>query len=317
MTDSAYDLADDPAQYGLTPDEKYYRFPPPPGIQVPKYWRGWTRTTNLVGAFSDQERLQLWLERQTLLGLLANEGTIFDELASADAYAEGGLSDEQLNTFADKARQAVGADTAARRGTARHAVFEGYQNTGRIQAHRRIRLQMESLVEALELNDLDLVPDWSERKIWHPAGGGVMGTMDARVMCRRTGAVGVLDLKTQARFWTYQEICGQQEIYSSAPWAWEGPYDTSGGWVPNPANDLRGHPDGALAGRRVALLAHMPQEPGEGQLPVEIHEVDLEYGAQVIEQAAKIRELRSIGKSVAKARRVGQVRPPSLLARVG
>lgn len=307
-----YDAVDDPNEYGLTPDQKFYRFPPPPGVTVPKGWRGWTRTTNLVGAFSDQKALELWSERQTLLGLLANEGTVFDEMA---AVALEDLTDERLNAFADKAREAVGADTAARRGTARHAVFEGYQNTGRIQGHRRIKLQMASLLEALELNELDLIPEWSERKVWHPAGGGVMGTMDTRVMCRRTGREGVLDLKTQARFWTYQEVCGQQEIYSGAPWVWQGPYDASGGWVPNPDNNLMGHPDGALAGRKVALLAHMPQQPGEGQLPVEIHEVDIEYGARVVEEAVRIRELRSIGKSTAYGRRVGQIRPPSALAR--
>lgn len=323
-----YDLADDPTQYGLTPDQKFYRFPPPPGVTVPKGWRGWTRATNLVGAFSDQRALALWQERQIILGLLENEGTIFDELAVLEPEL---LTDELLNKYADKAREAVGADTAARRGTARHSALETYVNTGRIQANRRIRLQLESLQEALEANELDVVPGWSERKIWHPADGGTMGTLDLRVLDRRTGRVGILDLKTQARFWTYQEICGQQALYDSAPWVWEGPPDSSGQWVPNPyfegrwdspltwtdalPTGLLGHPDGDFWGRPVALLAHMPQAPGEGQLPVEIHEVDLDYGQEVIEQAARIRDLRSRGKSVAGGRRVGALRPPSALAR--
>lgn len=311
MTDLLYDEAPAAPKYGLTEDEQYYRFPPPPGVEVPKGWRGWTRATNLVSAFSDQRALQLWLERQTLLGLLENEGTVFDELA---AIPEDDLSDSVLNFMAEKARGAVGAETAARRGTARHSMLETYLTTGRQVGHRRMRLQMESLLEAMEANELDFLPDWSERRVWHPVAGGTMGTMDARVMCRRTGRVGILDLKTQARFWTYQEICGQQALYNWAPWVWDGPADDSGQWVTAEANNLLGHPDGDFAGRRVALVAHMPQSTDPAiQLPVQIHEVDLEYGAQVLALAAQVRQLRSIGKSVAAGRRVGWVRPPSVV----
>jgi len=311
VTELLYDEAPAEPKYGLTPDEQYYRFPPPPGVEVPKGWRGWTRATNLVGAFSDQRKLQLWMERMTLLGLLENEGTIFDELA---AMAEDDLSESVLSFMAEKARNAVGADSGSRRGTARHTMLEGYLYTGRVNGHRRMKLQMESLLEAMEDNELDFLPGWSERRIWHPAGQGTMGTMDTRVMCRKTGQVGIMDLKTQARFWTYQEICGQQELYDSAPWVWEGPPDDSGRWVANAPNNLMGHPDGWLAGKRVALLAHMPQSLDPAvQLPVQIHEVDLEYGREVVAMAAGIRELRSRGKSVAKGRAVGRVRPPSVV----
>ena len=318
VTDDLFEDAEAPPKYGLTPDQAYYKFPPPPGVEIPKGWRGWKRMTNLVGAFSDQRALQLWLERQTLLGLLANDGTVFDELAASGV--EHLSPDEQrdmLEKFAQAARDAVGADTAARRGTARHTMLETYLTHGRQSGHRRMQLQMESLLEAMELHELDFIPGWSERKVWHPSGGGTMGTMDARVMCRRTGQVGIIDLKTQARFWTYQEHAGQQYGYDSAPWVWEGPQDDSGHWVVNPGNDLLGHPDGDLAGKRVALLAHMPQAPGPGQLPVQIHEVDLEYGKRVLDTAAVITELRSVGKSVSAGRRVGAIRPMSGVARLG
>jgi len=311
VTEPLYDEAPATPKYGLTEDEAFYRFPPPPGIEVPKGWRGWTRATNLVGAFSDQRALQLWLERQTLLGLLENEGTVFDELA---AIPEDDLSDSVLTFMAEKARDAVGAETAARRGTARHSMLETYLTDGRRIGHRRMKLQMDSLLEAMELNELDFLPGWSERRVWHPVAGGTMGTLDARVMCRRTGQVGVLDLKTQARFWTYQEICGQQYLYDSAPWVWDGPPDDEGRWVQAETNNLFGHPDGDFPDRRVALLAHMPQSTDpKVQLPVQIHEVDLDYGQQVLYQAAAIRHLRSIGKSVAGGRRVGCVRPPSVV----
>jgi hypothetical protein len=62
-------------------------------------------------------------------------------------------------------------------------------------------------------------------------------------------------------------------------------------------------------GKRVALLAHMPHEAGPDQLPVEIHEVSLEFGAEVLGAALENVRLRSIGASVAQGRRIGGVRP--------
>jgi hypothetical protein len=137
-----------------------------------------------------------------------------------------------------------------------------------------------------------------------------MGTLDLGVMCQRTGQYGIMDLKTQGRFFTYQEICGQQFGYDDAEWVWEGPPDDTGRWVPNSPPgverwNLTGHPDGELAGRRVALLAHMPLDMS----PVRIIEVDLEYGRDVLACAAENVRLRSIGKSVAAGRRVGVERP--------
>lgn len=302
-----------------TPDPEYgvragrYRFPAPPGEKPNP--RGWMRMSNLAGAFSDQRALQLWLERMTLLGLLANEGLIFDELA---ALPDDALTPETLAEIAEKARTAAGADTGARKGTARHLMLEGYLNTGQINGHRRMILQMEDLLREMDRHDLEFLPGWSERKVWHPIAGGTMGTLDARVMCRRTGQVGVLDLKTQRKFWTYQEIAAQQAGYDSAPWVWEGPEGQGGRWVPYQKpeliqgkyvipdqNTLMGRPDGMCEGARVALLAHMPSDGG----PVQIHEVDLEYGARALEIASWVVAWRSRGKSVKPGRGVGGIRP--------
>lgn len=293
-----------------------YRFPPPPGVEPSP--RGWMRMSNLAAAFSDQRALQLWLERMTLLGLLANEGLIFDELS---AIADHDLTPEVLAEVAERARCAAGADKGARKGTARHLMLEGYLHTGEINGHRRMQLQMQDLLEEMERQELDFLPGWAERVIWHPIAGGTMGRLDARVMCRRTGQVGVLDLKTQRRFWTYMEIAAQQAGYDSAAWVWEGPEGPGGRWMPyNPqvaederwgvvapadANTLMGRPGGMCEGKRVALLAHMPSDGGK----VQIHEVDLEYGARALEIASWVTVWRSRGKSVTPGRGVGGVRP--------
>jgi hypothetical protein len=281
-----------------------YRFPPPPGYQPNP--RGWMRMSNLAGAFSDQRALQLWLERMTLLGLLANEGLIFDELA---ALPDDALDRDTLAEVAERARTAAGGDKGARKGTARHLMMEGYLNTGEINGHRRMRLQMDDLLREMDAQGLEFLPGWSERKVWHPIAGGTMGTLDTRVLCRHTGQIGVFDLKTQKRFWTYQESAGQQWGYSTAHWVWEGPESAAGRWVPYVddagPNTLLGRPGGVAEGRPVALLAHMPSEGG----PVQIHEVDIGYGGAVMTLAAAVVELRSIGKSVAAGRAVGGQRP--------
>jgi hypothetical protein len=322
------DLFDDaPAgpEYGVRAGR--YRFPPPPGVQPSP--NGWMRMSNLVGAFSDQRALQLWLEKRTLLGLLADDGVIFDELA---AIPDGQLTDDMIKEFAEKARTAAGA-VGARHGTARHAMLEHYLETGQVAGHRRMASQMDDLLEEMDRHDLEFVPGWSERVVWHPIAGGTMGRLDARVLCRRTGQVGVLDLKTQRRFWTYQEIAGQQCGYDSAEWVWEGPEGPGGRWVPYamspgqwslvahnrgiqhlPAptdqNNLIGKDGGMCAGKRVAILAHMPSDGGR----VQLHEVDLEYGAQVLSLAAQVVALRSRGKSVTQGRGVGGLRPCDALA---
>lgn len=284
-----------------------YDFPAPPDTIRPA--RGYMRTTRKAAAFSDQIRLQNWRERLLQLGLREDEGLLFDELCAEGLETmDPQQAKDWLEQHAQKAIDRAGGGVGARRGTARHTMLQVRMETGVITGHRTMRLQLESLFEALERHELDVLPGWSERVVCNPKYG-IIGTLDLGVSCRRTGQIGILDLKTQRQFWSYLEICGQQEGYDSAPWVWEGPRSADGRWVEAPQWDLVGVDGGPAPGRRVALLAHMPQEPGPGQLPVEIHEVDLTFGAEVMEVAGRNIELRSRGASVANGRRVGGLRP--------
>lgn len=286
-----------------------YIFPDPPNYVRPKgATAGFMRMTNLAGAFSDQRALQLWRERMILTGIREDEGLLFDELAAVSLERMDPREvREYLNNFANLCANRAGAGNGARRGTARHLMVQNYLEDGTITGHRRMRLQLSSLMEALERHELEPIPGWTERRVCHPKYG-VIGTLDMRVRHRPTGQCGVLDLKTQRGFWSYLEIAGQQYGYDSAPWVWEGPYNSAGRWVTAPHNNLTGlMPENE--GKRVALLAHMPQQPGEDQLPVEIHEVSLEFGKRVLDVALENVQLRSIGKSEAKGRRIGGVRP--------
>jgi hypothetical protein len=282
-----------------------YHFPPPPGTPDPK-GKGYMRMTNLASAFSDQKRLQLWLEYKVLMGLRAQDGLLFDEWMSEHVEALSEEDQRELaNQFAEMAREAAGANEAARRGTAQHKVNETYLSTGVFTGTRTQKQRLESALEALDRCGFDVLPGSQEQRVWHPLAGGTMGTRDLRVLCRRTGQVGTADWKTQLRFWTYQEACGQMYGYDSAPWWWEGPPDERGRWVRAEPSTLVGHPDGKLRGKRVAIVVHMPRDSTQ----TVIKEVDLEYGRAVLEVAARNTELRSIGRSVAVDRCPANDRP--------
>lgn len=297
MTDLEDDLfqpAETEPIYGIRAGR--YRYPAPPGEAESS--NGWMRTSNLVAAFSDQERLQLWLAWKMMIGLRMDDGLLFDEWMAAPL---SGLTLEQekalANEWADRARDRGGAKDAARRGTARHAMMETYLGGGERTGTRSMQIQMDDVLELLDALDYDVVPGSLEQRLWNPIAGGTMGTSDARVMCRRTGQSGILDWKTQARFWTFQEICGQLCCYDSAPYRWLGPPSELGQWVAAAPNDLTGRPGTRLAGQRVALVAHMPLGG-----PVAVKQVSLAYGRDVLECAARNVELRSIGRSSSSAR---------------
>jgi hypothetical protein len=303
------------SQYGIRNGR--YQFPAPPGYTMAKGQRGFMRMTNLASAFSDQIRLQHWRERMLLLGLRVDEA-LFDELAAAPLETmDAHEAKEYLEAMADRAVKVAGGDRGARMGTARHVMLQTALETGVITGTRTMRLQLESLFEALGRHHLKPIPGWTERRVCNPAYH-VVGTLDMGVECQLTGQIGILDLKTQRQFWSYLEICGQQEGYDGAPWAWEGPEDDRGAWVKAPDWNLIGLPGGPAPGKRVALLAHMPKSPDGQMLPVEIHEVDLEFGQEVLDTALKNVQLRSRGAAQSVARRVGGVRPiPRIRASVG
>jgi len=313
LDDDLFSPAEGKPPYGLTTEDAWgneggrYRYPAPPD------WAGrtpkpsatnplglptWMRMTNLVSAFSDQERLQLWLTWKGMMGLRAGDGVLFDEWMAIDVEsADPKTQSKWANEMAERARAMADGDAAGRRGTARHKMMDHYLTTGYETGTRAMRVQLRDAMAALDAHGFDVVR--SEFKVWHPAAGGTMGTSDVEIMCRHTGQLGILDWKTQTRFWTWQEPAGQLFGYDSAPWTWQGPPDPTGRWVRAEPHTLVGRPGTKLAGKRVALVAHMPQTPGPGRLPVELHQVDLEYGRAVLETAERNVALRSIGRSQA------------------
>jgi hypothetical protein len=303
LDDDLFEPAEAEPMYGVRAGR--YRFPAPPG----ETGNSWMRMTNLVSAFSDQERLQLWLEWKAFMGLRAADGVLFDEwMAERLDHLDDKAQKELANRYAEKARTMANADAGARRGTAQHKVMDTYLSHGEVVGTRAMRRWLDKAMTAVDAAGLDVVD--SEFRVWHPAADGTMGTSDLKVLCRRTGQLGILDWKTQARFWTWQEIAGQLYGYDSAPWVWRGPADDRGRWATPEGNTLLGHPQGKFAGKRVALVIHMPQNPELDERPAELHEVDLAYGRSVLVCAEMNVKLRSVGRSQAESRRPAGLRPP-------
>lgn len=323
MTITAEDLWDDvpakpslkAASYGLDESRGRYMYPPPPGFEHLASGRGWMRMTNLVSAFSDQKALQEWMEWKAFMGLRVSDGLLFDEwMVERVELLEPAAQRELAKKYGEAARQAAGADEAGRRGTARHTMMHNYLTTGYESGTRSMRRQQAAAMAALDRHGFDVMD--SEFRVWHPAAGGTMGTSDVKVLCRHTGQIGILDWKTQARFWTIQEIAGQLYGYDSALYVWRGPGTDEGYWEAatkgGMAPTLLGHPDGRFPGQRVALVAHMPlaaAQQGSGQELVTLEEVSLEYGKAVLETAARNVELRSVGRSESASRRPMARRP--------
>lgn len=279
MTDDLFDVA---PVYGLNKGETRYTYPPPPGVK-PNRW-GWQRASDVAGVLSDPGTLARWRERLVLTGLTLDDGLLYDEISVCqEAY--------ELNGLAEKAFVRAGGDAGARRGTAAHLSLEGYLCDGVPWGHPAQRERTEQVVKKLDSMDLELVPGSSERKVWHPLAGGVMGTRDCQVMDRRTGRIGTADLKTGKKIYSYLEYCIQEWIYDTAGWQWEGPPDEGGQWLSALPGDLLGHPAGRFAGRPVALVIHHPY----GGEP-EVHEVSMDVGRMAALLAEEVLRTRLDGK---------------------
>ena len=158
-------------RYGLNDGGPRYIFSPPPGQPFRK--SGYRRMTKVVSAFSDQERLQLWLEWKAFMGLRNGDGLLFDEWMAEPL--EGMTPEAQkalANRYAEVAREAAGADAAARRGTARHKMMDTYLTTGQRTGTRPMRAQLDSALEALDRCGFEVVQ--SEFRVWHPVAGGTI-----------------------------------------------------------------------------------------------------------------------------------------------
>lgn len=262
---------------------------------------GWQRVTTMVKAIADARALDLWHQRQLLVGL-ALRPDLYDlvcatlsgrDLQNPDSTLRGDLED-----LASRVLLAAHSDVGANLGTAFHGFSEA-QDLGMMHyARKRWHGKLANYASGMEAHQLRVVPELVERRVVI-LRYGLAGTLD-RILedlvdrCFRIG-----DLKSQKRFWTWLEISAQLAAYQMADAMWDRPSLSYVG-MPKVADD-------------VAVVAWIPEvHPDSLEDPsrkdaVDFFNVDLEKGREVLEISHKADRLRAEVRS--KNQTVGLLRP--------
>lgn len=269
-----------------------HKFPlPPEGRQFrPTYERGkyslpnpnpatgklkdtFTRVTTGAHALDDTAGLDKWKMRNVVLGLKSKP----ELLDGLDLFAEPYEVTRDLNTIANKASDAAGANEASELGTAIHAWTEAVERDGMdiSDVPNRFKPYITAYLEALERAGIESVPGLVERIVWHK-GTGWVGTFD-RVYRLADGTQVIGDVKTSKSLrYGYLGFAMQLAVYADADAMLK--VDGSG-WEKMPA-----------VGNMYGVIAHLPSnDPGKCELVT----LDLAAGRYAIELAERVREARA------------------------
>lgn len=281
----AEDLGPEPVRRSLVTGGRY-RLPNRDGTHRPY---GWQRVTNLVGAISDQRRLQDW-ELRTVLQGVATDSRLYAELVDYLSTGPDRSSAEYrdlMTRFASRAKEAGGGNDGARWGSARHVEWERYL-TDPDQVHGPERRRFALLRQALAEAGLEPVPGWQEQRVLVEELEAV-GTLDNLLWDHRWQVHRIGDLKTQRKVWTWLEIEAQLACYAraTARWVPDDPADpTVGRWEDMPPVD-----------RSLGVVLSVPRVPDPGAPEVEIKGVDLERGWVTAQLAYQVVRQRSAARS--------------------
>jgi hypothetical protein len=242
---------------------------------------GWQRVTNLVAAFSDQFGLRMWEIEQVIKAVAWDHG-ILDELMVMVPYLETlekQAKRDRIEAFLERCKNVAGGAKGSKFGTLRHAQVEAMHEdrlpAGATDAHARKQLHLYRA--ALTRHRLRAVEGMQERRILIEQLGAI-GTCDNVLEDLSVGLLGIGDLKSQRRFWTWLEVSAQFASYAHGDAMWE-PSEKggrSGRWVDMPKVRLD-----------IAYILHMPRETldAEGSFVpgdrVDIYEVDIVRGWQI------------------------------------
>lgn len=296
----------EPKVFGRTYRGRYHmpRLPgdvPKPG-HVPWEPNGMTRTTNLVGAFTETRALNIWEQEQVLLGLVRDFSLYMDlENIVRRADIEGvnwlalrdhpevrraltGTPGEEDSCLVGRAKQAAGANEARDAGTAQHEIWEERAATGRLfgtSAQQRMIIGVENLLRA---NHLERVSGFSERVVRNTEVN-CAGKFDDILRDVRTGEFFMADLKTKRRaFFSYLEVDAQLAIYANADFILH-----EGRYVAGPCG---------IVNMERGVVLHAPSDGGTPYL----RRADLVSGWETAKLARQIVDRRAYGKSAERQR---------------
>lgn len=290
------DLGDDtrrsPRPWGYAEDLGRYWLPDPadpaswePGsIGAAHFPRGYMRTTNLIGAYSDTRALAIWEQGKGLRGLRARPD-LYADLATCELDENGDLSYSDARRIFGEALRHGGADQAAAQGTAQHKVLEARLRTGELIGTPEMQDGQLALEALLKRHLLAPAAEYAERIVVNThlrcAGRFDVPLWDHDPNRPSTQSPLLMaDLKTKAKpFWTVLEQRAQLAVYARADAMWDERQEC---YVTPPAFDLtRG------------VLMQLPQGGGE----VRLLRMDLTKGWATACRAREVVDDRAEAKS--------------------
>lgn len=300
MTDSPFATASEIAArkperiYGNVYNGRYYL----PDIEDPKSWipgsfgakpfpRGYMRTSNLIGAYSELRALMLWEEKQIMIGL-AERPDLYAALTVLPRDEEGQFSYADSARIAEQAMSAAKADRWSVMGTAYHTALEVRLTSGKLVGTPEIQdgiLALESMLRSALLRP---VPPLAERIVVNTKVK-VAGRFDVPVLDMRepNTVLRMADLKTKRkRFWSVLEQRAQLAVYANADGMWDAERQC---YVEMPDFD-----------KTEGVILHLPQKsvsPDDLLLP-DLLRMDLEAGWNTALRAREVVEDRAGAKSV-------------------
>lgn len=246
-----------------------------PGEPFP---RGYMRTTNLIGAYTETRALNIWEQNRMLEGLI-DRPDLYAELVTLPRDEDGFIPYASARDITARALAAARADRWAVQGSAQHRVLEHRVTTGELIGTPEMREYQLALEALLKAHLLKPEPSLTERIVVNNTLK-CAGRFDVPLWNLQSGALLMGDLKTKRKnFFTMLELRAQLAVYARADAMWD---PTRACYVDMPPFD----PDWGI-------IMHVPQEGGQ----MSILDVDLEKGWQTALRAREVVDDRAEAKS--------------------
>jgi len=261
---------------------RYANLPAIPGVCGVQPW---TRVTTLAKTLEDTYYLDLWKQRQVILGIM-NNPDLLDAAKGPRFNPTSQHGKNILNSIASQAMECAGSYDGASKGTKFHDLTESFDRA-EIEVLELATLH-EDDPESFEMigaydrllkrHKIRVIPELMERVVCVPSLN-VAGRLDRIVSDNGVYRIG--DVKSQKTLDFGQlSLAIQLAIYANATHILD--HET---WTWVPIEDVI--PEGI--DRSTGVIMWVPaEEPGRA----EIHDVDLEFGWTLAKAAVQVREWR-------------------------
>lgn len=255
---------------------RYANLPAIPGVTS---FQAWTRVTTIAKTLEDTYYLELWKQRQVIMGI-RNRPSLLDPISGARFNPTSNHGKTLLNSIASTAMDEAGSYTGANKGTAFHDLTEAFDRGDMAtmpldtEEERNSFEMLKAYKRQLDLHNIEMIPSLMERVVACPALN-VAGRLDRIIS--DNGVLRIGDVKSQKTLdFGQMSLAIQLAVYANSThmldqetWTWE----------PMPE---------ALDKSTGVILWVPAEEPGRA----EVHDVDLDFGWTLAKAAVRVREWR-------------------------